>query len=155
MMNPETSPTCSPKEVPPPIPSAATPPSDTAGDEKSVTTVDFIFNGEEDGAAGFNGGKMVQHTMPLEGDTRTYIFSLRAGPHERRTLAELDVEALLGPCTVAIKHGETRTLQTGEKMTIIPGSTFTFKTNAKAVLYITSLGDPGLGGGGVRKKSNL
>ncbi|MGH8021731.1 MAG: hypothetical protein ACREIA_26305 [Opitutaceae bacterium] len=155
MMNPQTSPTCPPKEVPPPLPGSTTPPSDDGDETQRETTVDFIFNGKEDGAKGFNGGKMVQHTMPLEGDTRTYVFSLREGPHELRTLAELDVKALLGPCTIAIRHGDTRTLQTGEEMIIIPGSTFTLETTAKAVLYLTSLGDPGLGGGGGRKNSNL
>ena len=154
-MNPEKTQSCPPEEIPPDVPPPTFPPSDGSGTTSAVSLLDFVFNGEEDTAKGFNGGRLVQHSMPLEGSTRTYVFSLHSGPHVLRTLAELTVEVLRGPCKVTIDSGSPQTFESGTS-TIVPlGSRFTLETTKKAVLYVTSPGDPGLGGGGPRNDSTI
>jgi hypothetical protein len=107
--------------------------------------LDFVFHGANDLAKAFNDGQLVQHTMRLPDGEQAYVFSLRGGPHKRRTLSKLDIKALLGPCTVVIQNGSTTTLQTGDSMNIPAGSTFSFAAADKAALLGRSLAGPGLG----------
>ncbi len=104
-----------------------------------------VFYGPKDVAAAFNRGQLVQHTMQLENEERSYVFSLRGGPHKRRTLSKIELRALAGPCTVVIQDGPTTILQSGDSMEIPAGSTFSFETSTKAVLLGRSLAGPGLG----------
>jgi hypothetical protein len=145
--NPSNPDAC-PESAPPLFPDPASVPggpAPTPSHDSVAPILDFAFYGEEDSVKGFARGKLVQHAMPLEGVTRTIVVSLRSGPFQRRTLAQLEVKALLGPCTLAIVHGETRTLADGQSMTVPMGSTFTLHAANKAVLLVTSLADPGLG----------
>jgi hypothetical protein len=131
----------------PPYPPKPPTPGEIPGDGK----LEFVYYGTKDLAKGFNDGQLVQHTMHLEDGEQSYIFSLRGGPHKRRTLSKLDIKALLGPCTVVIENGSTTTLQTGDTMNIPAGSTFSFATTGRAVVQGRSLTGPGLGaplGGG-------
>lgn len=124
----------------PPYPPTPPPTDDIPGEEKQ----EFVYFGTRDLAKGFNDGQLVQHTMALENGEQAFVFSLRGGPHKRRTLSKLEVRVLLGPCTIVIQHGATRTLQTGATMDIPAGSTFSLATTEKAVLLARSLTGPGL-----------
>jgi hypothetical protein len=117
----------------------------TTGTIPGKDELEFVYYGNNDLAKGFNDGQLVQHTMKLSDGEQAYVFSLRGGPHKRRTLSKLDIKALLGPCTVVIQNGATTTLQTGDSMNIPAGSTFSFQTDAKAVMLGRSLTGPGLG----------
>jgi len=125
----------------PPYPPTPPPTGEIPGEEK----LEFVYFGTHDLAKGFNGGQLVQHTMTLAAGEQAYVFSLRGGPHKRRTLSKLESQALLGPCTIVIQDGATRTLQTGESMDIPAGSTFSLRSSDKAVLLARSLAGPGLG----------
>ena len=127
----------------PPYPSSPPSAGEIAGTEK----LEFVYYGENDLAKAFNDGQLVQHTMRLDDGEQAYVFSLRAGPHKRRTLSKLEVRALLGPCTVVVQNGETRILQTNDTINIPAGSTFSFAADGKAVLLARSLTGPGLAKG--------
>lgn len=118
------------------------------GDE----VIDFIFFGARDTAKSFNEGQLVQHTMLLEDGEATYVFSLRGGPHKRRTLSKLDVKALLGPCKLVIQDGPSTVLPTNGTAIIPAGATFSLEAADEAVIHARSVTGPGLakptGGGG-------
>lgn len=124
----------------PPYPSNPPPPGEIAGTEK----LEFIYYGENDLAKAFNDGQLVQHTMALEDGELSYVFSLRGGPHKRRTLPKLQLTALHGSCTIVVQNGPTKVLHAGDTMDINPGSTFSFEAADKAVLLGRSLTGPGL-----------
>ncbi len=126
------------------------PPS--TGEIPGTENLNFIYFGARDLAKAFNEGQLVQHTMMQEDGEAIYIFSLRGGPHKRRTLSKLDVKALLGPCTIVIQNGPTTTLQTNGTTIIPAGSTFSLETDKEAVLQAKSVTGPGLGNPGGNPK---
>ncbi len=131
----------------PPYPPNPPPRGEIPGEEK----LEFIYYGTNDLAKGFNDGQLVQHTMSLADGEQAYVFSLRGGPHKRRTLSKLEVQSLLGPCTIVVQNGATQTLDTDETMDIPAGSTFSLATSDKAVLLARSLTGPGLAKGSNEK----
>lgn len=125
----------------PPYPTTPPAPLEIPGEE----LLDCVFYGATDTAKAFNDGQLVQHTMHMAGGEQAYVFSLRGGPHKRRTLSKLNLKALLGPCTIVVQNGSSTTLQTNDTMDVPAGSTFSFATPDKAVIQGRSLAGPGLG----------
>jgi len=131
----------------PPYPPQPPPTGDIPGEE----SLDAIFYGTNHLAKSYNDAGLVQHSLQLPDGEKLYTFSLRGGPHKRRTLSKLALTALLGPCKVVIQQGPSRVLTTGDTMDIPAGSTFSFEADSIAVLHGRSVSGPGLGnpiGGG-------
>jgi hypothetical protein len=125
-----------------PAPAHSGPGPDAPGGAKT----EFVYYGQADTVLGFNSGTMVQHNLSSPGDSRSSFFTLRGGPHEKRTLSKLKVQALHQTCVVTINGGPPATLSVGSPPLDIPaGATFTLATAGVTAVLVTSLSGPGLG----------
>lgn len=111
----------------------------------SPTTPNLQFSEADDDIKIYGHGKLIVHTEKSDGRAKSHVISVRGGPHEQRTLSDLDFVALRGPCTVVIKDGDRTELKTGDEFSVPAGSVYTLE-GERAIVYATPKHGPGLSG---------
>ncbi len=113
----------------------------------SVSSSSLQFNGAKNSVRIFSDGEMAMHTTAPSKETTVMVISIARGTHQLRTLDQLSVTALLGPCKITVDSGTTKkvtVLKTGKKMGVSIGSTFTVNGDG-TVLRLVPVQGPGLG----------